>query len=60
MLGYRSSKNDVPRKHISDFLLSLLLHYKWLFLVAWIAGMIFLLVSEIFLLEPVTLDTDTK
>gem|GEM_PF-3783549 len=57
VIGARPNKRDALGKRIAAFLILLLLHYKWLFLAAWIAGVIFWLMSEFLLIEPGTLDT---
>jgi len=45
VIGARPDKRDALGKLIAEFLILLLLHYKWLLLAAWIAGVIFWLVS---------------
>lgn len=60
VIGARPNKRDAPGKRITEFLILLLLHYKWLLLAAWIAGVIFWLVSELLLIEPATLDTNRE
>lgn len=60
MIGPRPKRHNVLGKRITEFLISLVLHYKWLFLAAWIAGVIFWLVSELFLVEPASLHTDSE
>lgn len=60
VIGARPNKRAALGKRITEFLILLLLHYKWLLLVAWIAGVIFWLVSELLLIEPTTLDTNRE
>ena len=60
VIGARPHKRDGLGKRITEFLILLLLHYKWLFLAAWIAGVIFWFVSELLLVEPANLHTDSE
>ena len=54
------SKRKSVRKRIGEFLLWLLLHYKYLFVVIWIAFIIFWLVFEVFLTESERVDTSRE
>jgi hypothetical protein len=55
-----SSKRESVRKRIGESLLWLLLHYKCLLLVIWIAFMIFWLVFDVFLAESERVDTSEE
>lgn len=58
VIGVQPHKRVALGKRITEFLILLLLHYKWLLLGVWIAGVIFWLVSELLLGEPASLHTD--
>lgn len=47
-------------KRLGELLLLVLLHYKWVLLVTWIAALSFWFVSEVLLIEPETIEADTK
>jgi hypothetical protein len=55
-----SSKRESVRKRIGESLLWLLFHYKYLFVVIWIAFMIFWLVFEVFLAESERVETSEE
>ena len=47
-------------KRLGELSLLVLLHYKWVLLVIWIAAIIFWVVSEVLLIEPEIFEADPE